>query len=387
MSDFMSLLQEIANLVAVGTPSTLREAKALAAELLDTAEIADLAALHACTETLATHRHADAVAMLGVQWQARPQHRDLITFCVAESGEEHYDPARLPAPTYTDRVEHQFARMAAQQERGQLATLDSWQAELRKLDRIRPEIPEPADVHGDTAQTRYDFDHARPYRDDTPRDLRDAPTRDMQRATAAVAIITAPHLRRPADPRRVEPRVVTDYIASGHTWFPLDERIPRELDQADGYTIDYEAHAEPPLNGTPCVACLLERTARDRVAAQDPARHDDGLCTECRDRGRPGITPADVAHARDTIRRQMPAHANRRAADLIAPCAALAGHQPRGIVITWTRAYWRAHPEHRPFIAAWAAAQFGPARRPQTRQVTRAAFTRTRPELVTAGAA
>ncbi|MGW4591961.1 hypothetical protein ACWEKJ_31975 [Amycolatopsis thermoflava] len=377
MSDFMSLLQEIANLVTIGTPSTLREAKALAAELLDTAEVADLAALHACTETLATHRHADAVAILGIQWQARPQHRDLITFCVAESGEEHYDPARLPTPTYTDRVEHQFARMAAQQERGQLATLDRWHAELRKLDRIRPDIPEPVGT-----QPRYDFDHARPFRDDTPRDLRDAPTRDIQRATAAVAIITAPHLCRPADPRRVEPRVVTDYIASGHTWFPLDERIPRELDQADGYAIDYEAHAEPPLTGTPCVACLIERTARDRAAAQDPARHDDGLCSECRDRGRPGITPADVAHARDTIRRQMPAHANRRAADLIAPCAALAGHQPRGIVITWTRAYWRAHPERRPFVTEWAVSQFGTARTP-----ARASTRRARPELATAGTA
>ncbi|MFJ8815258.1 hypothetical protein [Amycolatopsis thermoflava] len=381
MSEFMSLLQEIANLVTVGTPQTLREAQALAAELLDTAEVEDLAALHACTETLATHRHAEAVAILGIQWQARPQYRDLISFCVAESGEEHYDPDRLPAPTYSDHLERQFARVATLQERGQLATLDRWQAELRKLDRIRPDIAEPLDK-----QPRYDFDHARPYRDDTPRDLRDAPTRDIQRATAAVAIITVPHLRRPADPCRVEPRVVTDYIANGHTWFPIDERIPRELDQADGYTIDYEAHAAPPLNGTPCVACLLERTVMELDAVRDPDQHDDGLCTECRDQGRPGITPSEIAHARKTIRRQMPAHANRRAADVIAPCAALAGRQPRGIVIIWTRAYWRAHPEHRPFIAAWAATQFGAPRTRRTARPARPRTTATKRELATAGA-
>jgi hypothetical protein len=59
---------------------------------------------------------------------------------------------------------------------------------------------------------------------------------------------------------------------------------PQSAGTATGYDLDYDRAAVSPLRGTPCVCCWVERTSRDRAAD-----HDDGLCVECRDRGRPGI--------------------------------------------------------------------------------------------------
>jgi hypothetical protein len=359
MSSLVTLLDEIAMLVEVGTPATLQEAKALTARLLDTADTEDLAALHACTETLATHRRSDAAAVLGAHWKTRPYQRDIITFCVAESGEGQYDPARLAAPTYSDQVDQHFTRMAQRQAAGKLATVADWRAQLRKLDRIPSDAPEPIGATVTAYGARHNFDGGRTYRDNAPRDLRDHPPRDIQRSTAAIAVETDSQLRRPADPRRVEPKVVTDYMAAGFAWFAVEDREPRELDLAEGYAVDYDEFAKAPISGTPCLACCLERTARDRAAARTVTEHDDGLCIECRRKGRQGVNAAQILHARAATRSHLPAHANRRGADLVAPCVAVAENYPRGMVITWTRAYWRTHPERRPFVAQWAAKEFG----------------------------
>jgi hypothetical protein len=70
-------------------------------------------------------------------------------------------------------------------------------------------------------------------------------------------------------------------------------------DQPGGYALDYDRAAVPALRGTPCVCCWLERSSADQNTRR---RSDDGLCFECRDKGRPGIPELPAGHTRaDTI--------------------------------------------------------------------------------------
>jgi hypothetical protein len=70
---------------------------------------------------------------------------------------------------------------------------------------------------------------------------------------------------------------------------------PRDDDRPDGYALDYDRAAVPALRGTPCVCCWLERSAADQATSR---RSDDGLCSECREKGRPGIPELPAGHTR-----------------------------------------------------------------------------------------
>jgi hypothetical protein len=99
--------------------------------------------------------------------------------------------------------------------------------------------------------------------------------------------------------------------------------------------MDYDRAALPPLHGTPCVSCWVERATRDRRAG-----HDDGLCTECRDRGRPGIPALPQGHAR---------------ADAIeARCAFIADKYPHAALRVLRRYWQQSSAGHdRDVVAAW----------------------------------
>ncbi|TDQ00611.1 hypothetical protein [Labedaea rhizosphaerae] len=74
---------------------------------------------------------------------------------------------------------------------------------------------------------------------------------------------------------------------------------PTRSEPLDGYTIDYDKAASHPLRGTCCVFCWCERAARDHCATGS----DDGLCSECRERDRPGLPALPDEHSRaDAIR-------------------------------------------------------------------------------------
>ena len=79
-------------------------------------------------------------------------------------------------------------------------------------------------------------------------------------------------------------------------------RPPRISEKRDYDGGEFEPTMEN-LRGLACVACLLERPVADTGTSRSAHIHtvDDGLCTDCRDAGRPGIpehTPADHLRAR-----------------------------------------------------------------------------------------
>lgn len=113
-----------------------------------------------------------------------------------------------------------------------------------------------------------------------------------------------------------EPRTVRHYFDNRAG--VDDEPAPRE--RPDGYAIDYDRAAIAPQRGTSCVACFIERpSAAWRASA------DDGLCEDCRDDGRPGITTNEGDH---------------RAGQVRARCDYLATHYPKASR-TLMRADWR----------------------------------------------
>jgi hypothetical protein len=350
-------LEVIATLVEVGA---LDEAKEWAADLIDHTSPEDLCAVTDCTDILDSYPHSVAVAKLRAQWHAETARRDIITYCVAESDDRRYDPARQAEATHSDKIEKRFDQLAARVEDETLVTVDDWRKELWKLDRLATRDPHPVATR-DEQQTRSDAVTSRQYRDATPRDLRDTAPSDVQRATAAYVHTLAPELRRKPRPDAVEPKDVTDYLATFRSWYAVEEREPRDLDDSLGYAIDYDHAAERPFHGTPCVSCWTERMPRENAAGSKLARHDDGLCSECRERGHHGITPERITHARTHTRRRLSAHANRTAADLVAPCAAVAQHYPPAAAMNWARAYWHTHRNRRPFVQQWATEHFAPA--------------------------
>lgn len=144
---------------------------------------------------------------------------------------------------------------------------------------------------------------------------------------------TRPEARRPASTRRVDrgSSVVEAYLRER-------AEMPEEAEGEEspvGYQLDYDRAALSPLHGTPCVRCWLERAAYDRRTG-----HDDGLCTECRDRGRPGITGLPPGHSRS---------------DLIeARCAFITDTYPH-IALRLLRRYWQqaGNDKDRAVVAAW----------------------------------
>ncbi|XVV02675.1 hypothetical protein ACQPW3_35790 [Actinosynnema sp. CA-248983] len=113
----------------------------------------------------------------------------------------------------------------------------------------------------------------------------------------------------------------------------VDDEPPQATVYASG--LDYDRAAVPALRGTPCVRCWLERTPADHHRPSD-----DGLCGECRDKGRSGIPDLPAGHTR---------------ADAVeARCAFLAATYPnaRALLVRWWKTY--ATPADRIVITDWA---------------------------------
>lgn len=119
---------------------------------------------------------------------------------------------------------------------------------------------------------------------------------------------------------------------------PLGEQDARTPEQTDYELLDYDRAAVPALRGTACVVCFIERATRDQHR-----RPDDGLCEDCRDAGRPGITPLPAGHT--------------RAEAIAARCACLtATARTPEQAARLLRAEWRrADPAARGVIAGWVA--------------------------------
>ncbi|CCH29281.1 hypothetical protein ABZ816_35525 [Actinosynnema sp. NPDC047251] len=160
----------------------------------------------------------------------------------------------------------------------------------------------------------------RPARDTAPRDERTEVRPDTRRTPTRRAELRRQD-RHDALMAAYEPRAGVDDEPPGDTAV-----------YASG--LDYDRAAVPTLRGTPCVRCWLERAPLD----YDPTG-DDGLCGDCRDKGRPGIPSLPAGHNRaDAVR---------------ARCAFLAATYPcaRALLARWWKTY--ATPADRAVIADW----------------------------------
>lgn len=112
----------------------------------------------------------------------------------------------------------------------------------------------------------------------------------------------------------------------------VDDEPPPAAVYASG--LDYDRAAVSALHGTPCVRCWLERTPSDYRADSD-----DGLCGECRDKGRPGIPELPAGHTRvDAVQ--------ARCAFLVATYG-----NSRALLAQWWKNY--ATPADRDAISEW----------------------------------
>ncbi|GAB3289073.1 hypothetical protein [Parasphingorhabdus pacifica] len=172
--------------------------------------------------------------------------------------------------------------------------------------------------------------------------------RAQRRAGGDVTTEIRPEPRRARKRARTEARAVTEYAA---TRAGVDD-APQRTARPDGYALDYEAAAVYPVmsdqdrpdprttavrdGGRPCVAlgCNLVPSVADRA-------HRDGLCSECRELGRPGIAlPTDAT----------------RAKGIEALCAYIHQHYPRAL--DHLRAEWHRYGNQtdRDIVAAWVTA-------------------------------
>lgn len=159
--------------------------------------------------------------------------------------------------------------------------------------------------------------------------------RNKHQAPRDVRREVRPDRRRTPRPNSEEPATVTAY----HRERAGVDDAPQHGERPDGYAIDYDRAALPPLSGTPCVRCWLERSAADQNRA-----HDDGLCTECRDRGLSGVPALPEGHSQ---------------ADAVAArCAFIAAAHPQ-LAVRLLRRYWQSATRDRDTIAAWVAHRNG----------------------------
>lgn len=112
----------------------------------------------------------------------------------------------------------------------------------------------------------------------------------------------------------------------------------------DAYAIDYDNAALYALRGLDCVTCWTERTRTDHAPrVREGDLSDDGLCSECRDKGREGIPglPADFT-----------------AADAVAArCIYIAARHRPATARTLLNSDWHAvGPEAQALIKAWCVA-------------------------------
>lgn len=173
---------------------------------------------------------------------------------------------------------------------------------------------------------------------------------------------------RRAPHHRAEPKHVLDYVLERAD---VEEGNPSEpQEQPAGYALDYDHASIPALRGTQCRACYIERASREFRA-----RHDDGFCEECRERGMsalptPQRRPRPVA-TQEIIHTPKPEPQRTRplaAADhnerhdpraIRARCARLISEYPTETARRILRGYWRTvEPRHRHIIAEATAPMF-----------------------------
>jgi hypothetical protein len=154
---------------------------------------------------------------------------------------------------------------------------------------------------------------------------------------------SAPASRSDLRARRIRGRADQVTAAYAQSRAGVDDQ-PAYGPRPDAYTIDYDNAALHALRGLDCVACWIERTRADHAPrVREGDLSDDGLCSECRDKGREGIPslPADFT-----------------AADAVAArCAYIAARHRPATARTLLNAEWHAVCiEAKELIKAWCAA-------------------------------
>lgn len=195
-----------------------------------------------------------------------------------------------------------------------------WKAASTDTDRTVIATFGTAFMHRDPRPAPTPADHRSTWRT-APRDL-DTETRPEARRTLTEQDRAGLRARD-----RVEAQAAAYADRAG-----VDDEPPPAAVYASG--LDYDRAAVPTLRGTPCVRCWLERTPADHRADSD-----DGLCGECRDKGRPGIPELPAGHTRvDAV------HAR---------CAFLAATygNSRALLAQWWKTY--ATPADRHAISEW----------------------------------
>jgi hypothetical protein len=162
----------------------------------------------------------------------------------------------------------------------------------------------------------------------------DSPVRTRRGAPASRRELRASRVRRQADQEAAD---YTKYRAD------VDDQ-PGYGPRPDAYLIDYDNAALHAMRGLDCVACWIERTRADHAPhASKGDLSDDGLCSECRDKGREGIPslPADFT-----------------AVDAVAArCTYIASRHRPATARTLLRADWHAvGSEAKALIATWVEA-------------------------------
>jgi hypothetical protein len=131
----------------------------------------------------------------------------------------------------------------------------------------------------------------------------------------------------------------------------VDDEPWRGNDRPDAYAHDYDKAALHAMRGLDCVSCYGERTRTDHAPkVREGDLSDDGLCTECRDRGRAGIPslPAGFTFADPFA---------QAALHVAARCTYIASRHHPATARTLLNRDWEAvHGHARALIGAWGKA-------------------------------
>ncbi|MGB3439481.1 MAG: hypothetical protein WBA97_12085 [Actinophytocola sp.] len=168
--------------------------------------------------------------------------------------------------------------------------------------------------------------------------------RDSTRPSSPVGTRrSAPASRSDLRARRIRGRADQHAAAYTEHRAGVDDQ-PAYGPRSDAYAIDYDNAALYALRGLDCVTCWTERTRADHAPrVREGDLSDDGLCSECRDKGREGIPslPADFT-----------------AADAVAArCTYIAARHRPATARTLLNSEWHAVGiEAKALIRAWCAA-------------------------------
>lgn len=376
-------LGTLANLVELGA---LDAAKEHAARLLDTADIEEIETIMGTADILDSHANTPVVGMARLKAYARDlpddHHRALVAFCATYTGDRTPVPATPNVQPLSVYQDHRPGFDPYAQPMGLTVSAEQdddpavWKA--RRAAQLTPRL-------------RDDIDQLPRYLQEAlsalPEKFTDATARRTQADKAAIrtANATAARIdlwfdsgygrtlwgvqpensktgrtragraaRQTSAQAEPTPRAGKDYTRVFLGVRDIDKPDPdmpnTDPTRFDLYADDEPAEPEPqarPLDVIPCVSCWVERS---RAEAR---RTDDGLCTECRERGCTGLDERAVS----TVR--LPAYLSRRtrdhAAQVTADCARVAAQMPRAAAKHWMRAYYRmaTAAADRDLIALW----------------------------------